>query len=223
MRRVAETASATLGGLSTGRSMLVYCDTTGVSSIWLAAALSHFPHSYRLIQIPCSCGYRSDLAACSCTPPQVEKYPSKISGPLAGPDRPARRGPRGPLHPTGRDAARPDFGSLAGRGAGSTCSPVQTLRPQGPQVDGRMTLRHLQAQARVDGALWKAAMEDLGFLSLAHDNVLVRAPYDRRSRRSRRHQAPSHRRSRGISLARSERLDAESRLRRIIRKARHRE
>ena len=28
------------------------------SSIWLAAALSHFPHSYRLIQIPCSGGYR---------------------------------------------------------------------------------------------------------------------------------------------------------------------
>ena len=32
---------------------------------------------------PCPCGYRSDpRRACSCTPPQVEKYLSKISGPL---------------------------------------------------------------------------------------------------------------------------------------------
>jgi hypothetical protein len=31
----------------------------------------------------CPCGYRSDpRRACSCTPPQVEKYLSKISGPL---------------------------------------------------------------------------------------------------------------------------------------------
>jgi magnesium chelatase family protein len=33
--------------------------------------------------IPSPCGYRSDpRRACSCTPPQVEKYLSKISGPL---------------------------------------------------------------------------------------------------------------------------------------------
>ena len=32
---------------------------------------------------PIPCGYRSDpRRACSCTPPQVEKYLSKISGPL---------------------------------------------------------------------------------------------------------------------------------------------
>ncbi len=38
---------------------------------------------YRFIQSQDPCGYRSDpRRACSCTPPQVEKYLSKISGPL---------------------------------------------------------------------------------------------------------------------------------------------
>src|SRR5271156_2660229 len=36
-----------------------------------------------LCMMPIPCGYRSDpRRACSCTPPQVEKYLSKISGPL---------------------------------------------------------------------------------------------------------------------------------------------
>ena len=39
--------------------------------------ISQFP------QIICPCGYSSDPGrACSCTPPQVEKYLSRISGPL---------------------------------------------------------------------------------------------------------------------------------------------
>ena len=34
-------------------------------------------------KLPCPCGYRSDpRRACSCTPPQVERYLGKISGPL---------------------------------------------------------------------------------------------------------------------------------------------
>jgi hypothetical protein len=45
---------------------------------------------HRLLQFPRPCGYRSDpRRACSCTPPQVERYLSKISGPLL--DR-ARKG-----------------------------------------------------------------------------------------------------------------------------------
>src|SRR6202035_5135129 len=44
-----------------------------------------FPAEFILVAAmnPCPCGYRSDpRRACSCTPPQVEKYLSKISGPL---------------------------------------------------------------------------------------------------------------------------------------------
>ena len=44
-----------------------------------------FPAEFILVAAmnPCPCGYRSDpRRACSCTPPQVEKYLGKISGPL---------------------------------------------------------------------------------------------------------------------------------------------
>ncbi len=44
-----------------------------------------FPAEFILVAAinPCPCGYRSDPGrACSCTPPQVEKYLSRISGPL---------------------------------------------------------------------------------------------------------------------------------------------
>ncbi|MGA2702916.1 MAG: ATP-binding protein [Isosphaeraceae bacterium] len=53
---------------------------------------------------PCPCGYRSDpRRACSCTPPQVEKYLSKISGPLLDRIDLYVEGPRRPLHPARRD------------------------------------------------------------------------------------------------------------------------
>ena len=44
-----------------------------------------FPADFMLVAAanPCPCGYRSDpRRSCNCTPPQVEKYMNKISGPL---------------------------------------------------------------------------------------------------------------------------------------------
>ncbi|MGO9470328.1 MAG: ATP-binding protein [Isosphaeraceae bacterium] len=55
---------------------------------WGAASCSSAPRLTRsdirrFPWIPRPCGYRSDPGrACSCTPQQVEKYPSRISGPL---------------------------------------------------------------------------------------------------------------------------------------------
>src|SRR2546422_2111595 len=44
-----------------------------------------FPADFVLVAAmnPCPCGYRGDpRRACSCTPPQVDKYLGKVSGPL---------------------------------------------------------------------------------------------------------------------------------------------
>jgi magnesium chelatase family protein len=44
-----------------------------------------FPSDFMLVAAanPCPCGYRSDpRRSCNCTPPQIEKYTNKISGPL---------------------------------------------------------------------------------------------------------------------------------------------
>ncbi len=94
-----------------------------------------FPADFVLVAAmnPCPCGYRGDpRRACNCTPPQVEKYLSKISRPAAGPDRPARRGPRRPVHAAGRGAARSDLGRPAGRGAPGPRPPGRAVRVEGP-------------------------------------------------------------------------------------------
>jgi magnesium chelatase family protein len=57
----------------------------GVVTISRALASSTFPADFMLIAAlnPCPCGYRNDpRRECQCTVPQVERYMSKISGPL---------------------------------------------------------------------------------------------------------------------------------------------
>ena len=56
-------------------------------SVTISRALrsTTFPADFMLVAAanPCPCGYRSDpRRSCNCTPPQVEKYMNKISGPL---------------------------------------------------------------------------------------------------------------------------------------------
>ncbi len=57
----------------------------GVVTISRALRSTTFPADFMLIAAanPCPCGYRSDpRRSCNCTPPQIEKYMSRISGPL---------------------------------------------------------------------------------------------------------------------------------------------
>ena len=57
----------------------------GKVTISRALRSSTFPADFILVAAmnPCPCGYRSDpRRACSCSPAQVEKYLSRISGPL---------------------------------------------------------------------------------------------------------------------------------------------
>lgn len=56
-----------------------------IVTISRALRSSTFPADFMLIAAanPCPCGYRSDpRRSCNCTPPQIEKYMGKISGPL---------------------------------------------------------------------------------------------------------------------------------------------
>ncbi len=56
-----------------------------VVTISRAMASTTFPCEFMLVAAlnPCPCGYRNDpRRQCNCTPPQIEKYMGKISGPL---------------------------------------------------------------------------------------------------------------------------------------------
>src|SRR5215218_5858289 len=124
------------------------------------------------------CGYRSDpRQACSCTPPQVEKYLSKISGPLLD---------RIDLHV---EVPAVPFTQLAEAPPGPTSADIldQVLRararqaerfgPRGPGVNGRMTPRQVRKHCPLRHeaiGLLKGAMEELGLSALARDTILQR-------------------------------------------------
>jgi magnesium chelatase family protein len=137
-----------------------------------------FPADFVLVAAmnPCPCGYRSDpRRACTCTPPQVEKYLSKISGPLLD---------RIDLHV---EVPAVPFTQLAEAPPGSTSAQllesVLTARarqaarfgPKGPAVNGRMTPRQVRKYCPLkpeSASLLKAAMEELGLSARAHDKIL---------------------------------------------------
>ncbi len=185
----------------------------GKVTISRAMNSSTFPADFILVAAmnPCPCGYRSDpRRACSCTPPQVEKYLSKISGPLLD---------RIDLHV---EVPAVPFTQLAEMppGAPSADFRAQVLEARarqskrfghkGPLVNGRMTPRQLRKLCTLKPeamSILKAAMEELGLSARAHDKVLRVARTIADLELHRRDPAPPHRRGRGVPVAGSERLD----------------
>ena len=67
----------------------------GTVTISRALNSTTFPANFMLIAAlnPCPCGYRGDpRRSCHCTPPQIERYMSKIQRPAARPHRHPHRG-----------------------------------------------------------------------------------------------------------------------------------
>lgn len=137
-----------------------------------------FPADFILVAAmnPCPCGYRSDpRRSCSCTPPQVEKYLGRISGPLLD---------RIDLHV---EVPAVPFTQLAEMPPGETSEQVRgrvlearerqahRFKDEGTLVNGRMTPRQLRRHCRLKPeamSILKAAMEELGLSARAHDKVL---------------------------------------------------
>jgi magnesium chelatase family protein len=137
-----------------------------------------FPADFILIAAmnPCPCGYRSDpRRSCSCTPPQVEKYLGRISGPLLD---------RIDLHV---EVPAVPFTQLAEMPPGDTSEQIRgrvlearerqarRFRAEGTLVNGRMTPRQLRKHCKLKPeamSILKAAMEELGLSARAYDKVL---------------------------------------------------
>jgi magnesium chelatase family protein len=125
---------------------------------------------------PCPCGYRSDpRRACTCSPPQVEKYLSRISGPLLDridlhvevPAVPFAQLAEAPPGPTSADLLG-DVLKARGRQA-------DRFGRSGPGVNGRMTPRQVRKYCSLKPectSLLKGAMEELGLSARAHDKIL---------------------------------------------------
>ena len=137
-----------------------------------------FPADFVLVAAmnPCPCGYRSDpRRACNCSPPQVERYLSKISGPLLDridlhvevPSVPFAQLAEAPPGPTSAD--------LLGLVRAARALQAERFGPKGPAVNGRMTPRQVRKHCTLKpecSAMLKAAMEELGLSARAHDKIL---------------------------------------------------
>ncbi|MCR4415415.1 MAG: YifB family Mg chelatase-like AAA ATPase [Thermoguttaceae bacterium] len=150
----------------------------GTVTISRALSSTTFPANFMLIAAlnPCPCGYRGDpRRSCHCTPPQVEKYMSKISGPLVD---------RIDIH---IEVPAVPFRELSGGAPGTSSAEmrrhvmaaraIQAVRFRGMATrhNADMTHRQIRQFCRLDseGAnLLRAAMTEMGLSARAHDKIL---------------------------------------------------
>jgi magnesium chelatase family protein len=150
----------------------------GFVAISRARGSTRFPADMMLVAAlnPCPCGYRGDpRRACQCTGPQVDRYMSKISGPLLD---------RIDIH---LEVPAVPFRELAASRAGTSSSQMReaVLAARERQAarfadlptrsNARMTSRQIREHCPLELAaaeLLRAAVTDLGLSARAHDKVL---------------------------------------------------
>jgi magnesium chelatase family protein len=149
-------------------------------TVTIARALNSttFPANFMLIAAlnPCPCGYRGDQRrSCHCTPPQIERYMSKISGPLVD---------RIDIHIEVPSVAYRDLSggspgtpSSALRAQVAAARTMQTTRFNGGSTRYNADMSHRQTRqfCPLDDPcqnLLKEAMSEMGLSARAHDKVL---------------------------------------------------
>ncbi len=150
----------------------------GEVTIARAHTTIRFPASFLLLAAmnPCPCGFVSDpRKRCSCTPLQIDRYLSRISGPLLD---------RIDLHV---EVPSVPFGELRSSRDGTPSSELREqvmaarLRqrdrfgPDSIMSNGRMSSKLLRKHCKLDSAgesVLRQAMTELGLSARAHDKVL---------------------------------------------------
>jgi magnesium chelatase family protein len=151
----------------------------GVVTISRALRSTTFPADFMLVAAanPCPCGYRNDARrSCHCTPPQIEKYMGRISGPLVD---------RIDIH---LEVPAVPFEELADHAAEGTTSQqmrqdvirareIQQERFQDSttRYNAQMTSRQIRRYCRLDPASQKVLqhnVEEMGLSARAHDKIL---------------------------------------------------
>ncbi|MFM7185902.1 MAG: YifB family Mg chelatase-like AAA ATPase [Planctomycetota bacterium] len=153
----------------------------GSVTISRAKSTTRFPADFMLVAAlnPCPCGYRGDpRRACSCTAPQIERYMSKVSGPLVDRIDIHLEVPSVPFRDLA--ASRPGTSSsqmreavLSARGRQAARFGARPGRP--PLCNARMSSRDIREHCRAEPAateLLRAAVADLGLSARAHDKIL---------------------------------------------------
>ncbi len=148
----------------------------GRVTISRAARQATFPADFMLCASmnPCPCGYLGDAKRpCSCSPMGIEKYLSKISGPLLDRIDMHIEVPSVPYHELAKTTDGTSSATM--RAQVDSARAVQAERFGGIVVNARMSVKQLRKFSEPDAegrALLSAAMDDLGLSARAHDRIL---------------------------------------------------
>ncbi|MDO5582330.1 MAG: YifB family Mg chelatase-like AAA ATPase [Planctomycetia bacterium] len=150
----------------------------GKVTIARANQSSSFPANFILIAAlnPCPCGYRTDpRRACRCSPIQIEKYMSRISGPLLD---------RIDIH---LEVPPLDYAELSSKRAGTSSADIRTQVLAARKIQEKrfarsrarynadMSHRQIQIFCKIDAEgdrILEKAMRDYGLSARAHDKIL---------------------------------------------------
>lgn len=149
-------------------------------TVTISRALSSvtFPADFMLVAAlnPCPCGYRGDpRRTCHCTPPQVERYMARISGPLVDRIDIHLEVPAVPYKEL--SASTRGLSSAEMRADVVAARAIQAMRFRGSRqrYNGQMTSRQIRQFCDLDTSgreLMRAAVNELGLSARAHDKVL---------------------------------------------------
>ena len=143
-----------------------------------AATTITYPASFMLVAAmnPCPCGYFSDPKhECHCSPQQIQRYRSKISGPLMDRIDIHVEVPAVPYRHLAIDKRSESSGSIKSRVLAARR--IQNDRFSGTQIhaNSQMDSHHLRRHCRIDAAaqaLLETAIDKLGLSARAYDRIL---------------------------------------------------
>ncbi|MCQ4866109.1 YifB family Mg chelatase-like AAA ATPase [Pseudoflavonifractor phocaeensis] len=150
----------------------------GQVTISRASGSVSYPARFMLVcaMNPCKCGwYGHPSGRCRCSEPAVERYQSRISGPLL--DRIDLHVEVPPLEYDELSRPARSESSADIRARVNAARAVQTARfgPAGPACNARMDQKELRAYCRLDDAcqsLMKGAFERMGLTARSYDRIL---------------------------------------------------
>jgi magnesium chelatase family protein len=149
-------------------------------SVTISRALSSttFPANFVLVAAlnPCPCGFRGDPRRdCQCTPPQIERYMSKISGPLLDRIDIHIEVPAVPFRELSEQSTGTPSAEIRAAVIAARAIQRERFGNRGPRVNGRMSHRHIKRfceLSREGESMLKSAMTDMGLSARAHDKIL---------------------------------------------------
>ncbi|HRX86476.1 MAG TPA: YifB family Mg chelatase-like AAA ATPase [Phycisphaerae bacterium] len=137
-----------------------------------------FPASFMLVASmnPCPCGYFTDpRKQCKCSPPQIDKYLAKISGPLIDRIDIHIEVPAVPFRELRSEREGTSSELMREQVVGARRIQSRRFGEKGATVNACMGSRQLRAHCRLDDAgeiILRQAMTELGLSARAHDKVL---------------------------------------------------